>query len=108
MVALCRVMAILFFKIVMPLRWLAGNTHFSGQCGIDWSVHSIGKAIDALETALIKIQDNRSLYMDESFMNTIFSKIHTDEEGRDKPLGPLKEAMSYQYEVKQTPAIDGS
>ena len=28
MVALCRVMAILHFKICMPLRWLAGNTHF--------------------------------------------------------------------------------
>ena len=40
-------------------------------------------------------------------MNAIFSKIHTDEEGRI-PLGPLEEAVSYQYEVKQTTAIDGS
>ena len=108
MVDLCQVMAILFFKIIMPLHWLAGNTHYLQQCGINWSVHSIGKAIDALETALIKIQDNGSLYLDESFMNAIFSKIHTDEEGRNIPLGPLEEAVSYQYEVKQTPAIDGS
>ena len=51
MVALCRVMAILFFKIVMPLQWLSGNTHFLGQCGFDWSVRSMGKALDALEAA---------------------------------------------------------
>ncbi len=36
MVALCRTMSILHFKICMPLRWLAGNTHFIGQQGYDW------------------------------------------------------------------------
>jgi len=108
MVALCHVMAILFFKIVMPLRWLAGNTHFLGQCGFDWSVRSMGKALDALEAALIQIQDNGSLYLDEAFMNSIFSKIHTDDKGKEVSLEPLEEAMSYQYEVKQTPAVDGS
>ena len=41
-------------------------------------------------------------------MNSIFSKIHTDDEGKEVPLEPLEEAMSYQYEVKQTSAVDGS
>ena len=101
-------MAILFFKIVMPLRWLSGNTHLLGQCGFDWSVRSMGKALDALEVALIQIKDNGSLYLEEAFMNSIFSKIHTDDEGKEVHFEPLEEAMSYQYEVKQTPAVDGS
>ena len=67
----------------------------------------MGKALDALEAALIQIKDNRSLYLDEAFMNSIFSKIHTDDEDKEVPLEPLEEAMSYQYEVKQTPAVDG-
>ena len=35
MVALCRVMCILHFKVCKPLRWLAGNTHHYGQMGFD-------------------------------------------------------------------------
>jgi hypothetical protein len=35
MIALCRTMAILHFKVCMPMRWLAGNTHFLGQQGYD-------------------------------------------------------------------------
>ena len=73
MVSLCHVMAILHFKIVMPMRWLAGNTHFLAQCGIDWSPHSMGKAIDALETAMMVIEEDGSKYLDEHFMNNIFS-----------------------------------
>jgi len=93
MVALCRVMAILFFKIVMPLQWFAGKTHFLGQFGFDWSVLSMGKALDALEASLIQMKDNWSFYLEEAFMNSTFSKIHTDDEGKEV-LEPLEEAMS--------------
>ena len=72
MVSLCCVMAILHFKIVMPMQWLAGNTHFLGQCGIDWSPRSMGKAIDALEAAMMVIEKDVSNYLDEDFMNNIF------------------------------------
>ena len=41
-------------------------------------------------------------------MNGIFNEIYTDQDGNDAPLPPLEEAMQYQYEVKQTPALDGS
>jgi hypothetical protein len=37
MIALCRTMAIFHFKVCMPLRWIAGNTHFLGQQGYNWS-----------------------------------------------------------------------
>jgi hypothetical protein len=108
MVALCRVMAILYFKIVMPLRWLAGNTHTLGQVGYDWSTRSMGKAIDALHDALIQIESNGNLYLDEDFMNSIFNKIYTDDNNNSIPLQPLEDAMKYQYEIRQTPAVDGS
>ena len=49
-------MAILQFKVCMPMHWLAGNTHLLGQCGYDWSSRSMGKAIDALYDVLILIE----------------------------------------------------
>ena len=41
-------------------------------------------------------------------MNGIFNEIYTDKGDNGVPLPPLEEAMQYQYEVKQTPALDGS
>ena len=48
MISLCRVVAILYFKVCMPMCWLARNTHLLVSVGYGWSVRSIGKAIDAL------------------------------------------------------------
>ena len=101
-------MAILYFKIGMLLHWLAGNTHTLGQVGYNWSTCSMGKAINALNDTLVKIMMDGRLYLDESFMNSIFSMIHTNDEGKAGPLDALEEAMHYQYEEKQTPTIDGS
>ena len=99
-------MAILHFKICMPLRWLASNMHFIGQQGYDWSTRSMGKAVDALYDAMNSIKHDGSLYLNENFMNSIFDKIYTDENGNPAHLPPLKDAMQYQYEVKQTNTID--
>jgi hypothetical protein len=41
-------------------------------------------------------------------MNEIFSLIHEDREGNPAPLEPLEEVMHYQFEERQTPAIEGS
>ena len=90
------------------MRWLAGNTHFLGRMGFDWSSHSMGKAIDALYNACVELQQNGDLYLDEDFMNAIFDKIYVDSEGNPAPLPPLQEAMKYQYEEKQAVAVDGS
>ena len=72
MVSLCRVMAILHFKVCMSMHWLAGNTHALGQTGYDWSSQSIGKAIDALHDALMKMEIDGSLFLNEEFMSNIF------------------------------------
>lgn len=108
MIALCRVMAILHYKICMPLRWLAGNTHFLGQTGYDWSARSMGKAIDSLERALEHIELDGKLYLDEDFMNEIFDDIYVDDDGNAAPLAPLKDAMGYTMEEKQSERLDGS
>ena len=80
MIALCRVMAILHFKICMPMRWLAGNTHSVGAVGYDWSSRSMGKAIDAIHDIMVTIENDGSMFMDENFMNSIFNNIYTDED----------------------------
>jgi hypothetical protein len=41
-------------------------------------------------------------------MNSIFDKIYIDDDRNPAPLPPLQEAMKYQYEEKQTKAIDSS
>ena len=87
---------------------VAGNTHFLGQCGIDWLPRSMGKAIDALDPAMMVIEEDGSKYLDENFMNNIFSRIHSDSNGNEVPLQLLVDAMTYQYEHKQTEAIDRS
>lgn len=108
MIALCRVMAILHFKICMPMRWLAGNTHSIGQTGFNWSARSMGKAIDALHDAMTEIEQDGSKFLDEDFMNDIFSKIYENEDGEQCPLQPLVDAMKFQFEEKQTTTMDGS
>ncbi len=55
----------------------------------------MGKAIDALYDALILIEQDGGLFLNETFINGIFNKIHTDDSGIGVPLPPLVEAMTY-------------
>ena len=55
----------------------------------------MGKVIDALHNALVKIEDNGELFLDEKFMTDIFPKIDEDDQEKRQPLEPLKEAMEY-------------
>ena len=48
MISLCREMVILHFKMCMPMRWLARNTHTIAQVGYNWSTRSMGKVIGVL------------------------------------------------------------
>ena len=87
MIALTRVFAILHFTVCMPMRWLAVNTHNVGDQGYDWSVLSMGEAIDALEESIVKIEDDGALFLDEAFMSDIVLNIM---EG-DNKFEPLEE-----------------
>ena len=72
MIALSRVFAILHFSICMPMRFLAGNSHSIGASGYQWSALSMGKAVDALEIAMIAVHDDCTKFLDENFMNSNF------------------------------------
>ena len=54
---------------------------------------SMGKAIDALEEAMAKIEDDGALFLDESFMSDIFSNIMEV----DNKLEPLEEYIIHMF-----------
>jgi hypothetical protein len=108
MVALTRVMSIIHFKICKPMRWLAGNTHLLGQVGYDWSARSMGKAVDALDKAMIDIAKDGSQFLDEDFMSSIFDEIYNNPDGNLIPPEPLTDAMKFMIEDKQSSSVDGS
>jgi hypothetical protein len=92
MVSLSRLFSILHFTICMPMRFLAGQTHIIGSLGYDWSPKLMGKAIDAIEDAMMTIESDGSQFLDEAFMSSIFCKINDD-----GPLEPLSEFMTYMF-----------
>ena len=53
-VALLRVASIVHVAIVLPMRWLAGNTHKLGHR--KWGERSMGRAYDLLYSACLEIQ----------------------------------------------------
>ena len=69
-----RVASILHLAVVWPLRWLASNTHKLAHC--KWGERSMGKAIDLLYEAFVKIEAGGSLILDHEFMMNIFSTIY--------------------------------
>ena len=92
MIALTRVCAIIHLAICMPLRWLAGNSHTFGEhC---WSVTSMGKAIDTLESNLMMITQDNNKILNEQFMMDIFKDLKTD-------FPPLADCCKHMFEVKK-------
>ena len=64
---------ILHFSLVIPFRWLAGNTHKLAKD--KWGARSMGCAIDILHTACGEILDDIKLIHDEKYMMNIFDEI---------------------------------
>ena len=71
MVALLRVLSILHIAVCMPVRWLAGNTENLAQ--YDFGAVSMGRTLDMLEDAFVKIFSDGALLLDEDFVMNIFS-----------------------------------
>ena len=74
LLALSRFYSILHFAVNLPMRWLAGNTHTLAS--EDWSVASMGRAIDCFFEALQEIEKEPYKFLDETFMLCIF-KVST-------------------------------
>ena len=104
MIASARIHSIIHLTIIMPLRWLAGNSHKLAE--FDWSERKMGISADLLERAMAKVAEGSDefrpgeLMLSQSFMTSIFDDIVNE-------LLPFKKYLSYMYESKQM-ALAGS
>jgi hypothetical protein len=90
-IAQLRVASIMHLVVVLPMQWLAGNTHelskYSlGEC-------SMGRAITLLHDAFVEVQYGGSLMLDERFIMNIFSSLYD-------VLLLLKQYLDYHLEEK--------
>eukprot|EP00956_Cyclotella_meneghiniana_P028916 scaffold68656_cov61-Cyclotella_meneghiniana.AAC.1 len=90
-IAQLRVASILYLAIVIPLRWLAGSTHTLAHRG--WGERSMGKAYDLLHQAMVEIQANPPLLLDEQYVMNIFQPLYNQ-------LPELKDYLNYYREEK--------
>ena len=63
--------------------------------GYDWSIRSMETTIDVLHDAMLIVAGDGKKFLDEKFMNTIFSKIDEDKGGNACPLQPFVDAMHF-------------
>ncbi len=91
-IAQLRIASIMFLSVVVPMRWLAGNTHKLGHR--DWGEWSMGRAIDLLHSAFVKIQDDPKLMLDYDIILGIFAPLYQD-------LPEFQEYMGYYKEEKE-------
>jgi hypothetical protein len=91
-IAQLRVASILFLSVIVPMRWLAGNTHKLAHR--NWGERSMGCAIDLLHSAFVKIQSDGALLLDYDFVMKIFCPIYSD-------LPEFEEYISYYFENKE-------
>ena len=79
------------------MQWLAGKTHKLTKN--DLSMHSMGRAIDCLEKALVEIEKDSAKILDEEFMMNIFNEF-------TGTIPKFNIWNKYMFEDKVTPAID--
>jgi len=73
MAAQARLLAIMYLSIILPLRWLAGNTH--KLASFHWGARSMGRALDVLREEVLQIKANPNLILDEYYMMKIFDQF---------------------------------
>ncbi len=74
-IAVLRIASIMYLSVIVPMRWLAGNTHKLAHR--KWGERSMGKVIDMLHSAFIKIQDEPPLLLDFEYIRHIFEPYMT-------------------------------
>jgi hypothetical protein len=87
MVAQAQLLAIMYLSIILPLQWLAGNTHLLLSYG--WGARSMGHALEVLQEKVMLIKEEPELILDESFMMNIFSTLLY--------LTPFKEYLEFMF-----------
>ena len=91
-VALTRLLSILYIAICIPLRWISGKTHTLKE--YNWGARSMGRVLDVLEASLEKIKADPKLIYSEIYMMNIFQEFIEE-------LPPLKEYLKHEFEIKK-------
>ena len=98
-VGVSRLYSILHFSICLPMRWIAGNSHVLAK--YNWSITSMGRVVDILESALEDIAQNGDLILDKIFMFGIFKELREE-------LKPFQEYWLHMFDNKRMAVIDDS
>ena len=94
MIAQLRLGAVYYMTIVVPMRWLAGNTHLLQHR--KWDEVHITTAFDLVYNVFVKIETNGKLMLRESFVMNIFNKPLY------KKPPELKDYLDYYFEERCT------
>lgn len=100
MVAFCRVMVVIHFKIVMPMNWLARNNHLLGVRS-HWIslVKMFNENKHRCSSRCLNLNRRKWTTLFEwAICEGIIDKFYTDANGSDVPLPPLQDAMPFKYE----------
>ena len=95
-IALSHVCSIVHLAICLPIRWLASNSHLLAK--YNWSIRSMGRVVDILESALGKIILSKELILDEAFMLDMFKDL------RDE-LKLFHEYWLHMFDKKRKPLV---
>ena len=90
---------IMYLAVIVRMRWLAGNTHKLAHR--KWAERSMGKVIDMLHSAFIKIQDEPPLLLDFEYIMHIFEPLYDE-------LPEFKDYMDYFKEEQEGNVICSS
>ena len=99
MIAVSRFFSILHVSIVIPCRWLAGNSHKLAHR--KWGARSMGRVVDILHTTCGHLLDDMKKIHDKTFMMNLFDDIAEE-------IPEFKEFLTYEFEKKQTEFIASS
>ncbi len=97
MVTLLQILSILLIAVCMPVRWLARNTE--NLAHYNFGAVSMGRTVDMLEDAFIKISSNGLLILDEDFMMNIFSNIVGEVE-------PFEKYLQFMFNKKASNSVE--
>lgn len=93
MIAQLCIASIIFITVVVPMRWLAGKTHELGHR--NWSERSMGRAVDLTYNAVVEVESDGELMLDEDFIMNISSPLYDE-------LPELREHLTYYFEEKES------
>lgn len=92
MIAQLRVFSILFLSLVVPWRWLAGNTHKLAHR--NWGERSMSRVINIIHNFAKELLADGSKLLDDEFMLKIFSPLYEE-------LPEFESYMTYYLEEKE-------